>query len=434
MQRTITHSDGLASNVLRFSGDTLNMPPAKRSPIVSAVTGDFIAELIYRPDEKRTAFAVARDGKISIESEVPAGADEIWVPYSPDNNLIQRRCVVLPDKPEEYGSKSKLIEDIQSYIHRYVELSPLFERIAAHYVLLTWVFDAFNEIPYLRFRGDYGSGKTRALLVLGSIAYRGFFASGASTVSPIFHTLDSFGGTLVLDEADLRFSDKTADLVKILNNGTVRGLPVLRTLQNRNKEFNPAAFSVFGPKLIAMRGSFRDLALESRFLTEDMAKGSLRADIPIQMPDAQALEAQTLRNRLLQFRLMKLASIKPRPETLIAGIDPRLNQMAMPLLSLVEDAELRDQISHYLRARHLELGDGMKSAPEARVLAALRSTFEQSDRTLIPLSKIVEAANASDTGDRVSARDAGHILRSAAIALRKSHGAIVAVRPESTLP
>ena len=75
-----------------------------------------------------------------------------------------------------------------------------------------------------------GSRKTRALIALGSVAYKGFFASGASTVSPIFRTLDSFGGTLVLDEADLRFSDKTADLVKILNNGTVRGLPVLRTL------------------------------------------------------------------------------------------------------------------------------------------------------------------------------------------------------------
>ena len=29
----------------------------------------------------------------------------------------------------------------------------------------------------------------------------------ASTVSPIFHILDAFGGTLVLDEADFRFSD-----------------------------------------------------------------------------------------------------------------------------------------------------------------------------------------------------------------------------------
>ena len=170
----------------------------------------------------------------------------------------------MPSEPVDHGGKEALLADIEAYLHRYVDLSPLFEKNAAHYVLLTWVYDAFNELPYLRFQGEYGSGKTRALIALGSVAYKGFFASGASTVSPIFHTLDTFGGTLVLDEADLRFSDKTADLVKILNNGTVRGLPVLRTLQNRQKEFNPAAFHVFGPKVIAMRGRFSDPALESR--------------------------------------------------------------------------------------------------------------------------------------------------------------------------
>jgi len=41
-----------------------------------------------------------------------------------------------------------------------------------------------------------------------------------------------------------------ADLVKIFNNGTVRGMPVLRTVINRHKEFNPQAFRVFGPKII----------------------------------------------------------------------------------------------------------------------------------------------------------------------------------------
>lgn len=48
----------------------------------------------------------------------------------------------------------------------------------------------------------------------------------------MFHLLHEFGCTLVLDEADVRFSDTTADLVKILNIGTIKGLPVLRTIAN----------------------------------------------------------------------------------------------------------------------------------------------------------------------------------------------------------
>ena len=79
--------------------------------------------------------------------------------------------------------KQTLISDVQQFIHRYVDLSPTFEKIATYYVLLSWLYDVFNDLPYLRLRGDFGTGKTRALLVLGSICYKAFFASGASTVS-----------------------------------------------------------------------------------------------------------------------------------------------------------------------------------------------------------------------------------------------------------
>ena len=131
-------------------------------------------------------------------------------------------------------------------------------------------------MPYLRLRGDWGSGKTRALMTLGSLCYKAFFASGASTVSPIFHILDAFGGTLILDEADFRFSDEKAEIVKILNNGNVRGIPVLRTMMNRQREFNPQAFQVFGPKIVASRGTYHDQGLESRFITEEMGGRKLR--------------------------------------------------------------------------------------------------------------------------------------------------------------
>jgi hypothetical protein len=170
-------------------------------------------------------------------------------------------------------------------------------------VLLTWLYDTFNELPYSRLHDDYGSGKTRALLAIGSLCYKPFFASGASTISPIFHTLDAFRGTLIFDEADFRFSDEKAEIVKILNNGNVRGLPVLRTVMNHQREFNPRAFHVFGPKIVATRGSYDDKGLESRFLTEEMDSRQLRSDIPINLPESFKDEARELRNKLLAISL-----------------------------------------------------------------------------------------------------------------------------------
>src|SRR5258707_612588 len=209
-------------------------------PTVSRVCSDTLIELVYDPETRKTGLVVSRFGGLwNIEQEVRVETGETLVAYSPSNNLIGNDCVLLPSKPVEFQHKHELLDDIKAFLHRYVDLSPLFEQIAAHYILLTWVYDAFSDLGYLRLRGDYGTGKTRALMVLGSLCYKAFFASAASTVSPIFHVLDSFGGTLIFDEADLPFSDAKADLVKIFNNGTVRGMPVLRTVINRNKEFNP---------------------------------------------------------------------------------------------------------------------------------------------------------------------------------------------------
>jgi hypothetical protein len=319
-------------------------------PTVSRVCRDgTLIELVYDSAERKTALAVSRfNGLWNLEEAVRIETGETLVPYSAQNNLIANECVLLPSMPVEHGLKDELLADIRAFLHRYVDLSPLFEQIAAHYVLLTWVYDAFGEVPYLRLRGEYGTGKTRGLLAIGSLCYRPFFASGASTTSPIFHTLNSFGGTLVLDEADLPYSDARADLVKILNNGTVRGMPVLRTVVNRHKEFNPAAFKVFGPKIIAMRESFKDAALESRFLTEETGMRPLRSDIPIQLPPALKTEALELRNRLLHYRFCEFSRIKSDTSALVKGIEPRLNQTALSLLSVIDDPTLRADVQTWL--------------------------------------------------------------------------------------
>jgi hypothetical protein len=193
-------------------------------------------------------------------------------------------------------------------------------RIASYYVLFSWISDGFNELPYLRLRGDYGSGKTRFLLTVGSLCYKPIFASGASTVSPIFHILDAFHGTLIIDDGDFRWSDEKADIVKILNNGNVRGIPVLCTEVSAQREFNPRAFQVFGPKLVATRGYYADRALESRFITEEMGSGRLRTDIPINLPSTYREEALRIRNKLLLYRFRNLGRVSVDPRLIDHGL------------------------------------------------------------------------------------------------------------------
>ena len=351
------------------------------------------------------------------------------MPFSANNNLIKNEVVLLPSEPQIYGSEEKLVAEIREFIHRYVDLGESFEEVATHYVLLTWLYDAFNELPYLRLRGDYGSGKTRALLTIGSLCYKGFFASGASTVSPIFHTLDAFRGTLIFDEADFRFSDERAEIVKILNNGNVSGLPVLRTMMNRQREFNPQAFQVFGPKIVATRGSYNDKGLESRFLTEEMGSRKLRSDIPINLPESFKDEARTLRNKLLLYRFHRRHEVK-LDETLVdPRLEPRLNQILLPLMSVVADDKLRSELRAMALEAQLNLVADRGLLIEAQVLEILAELMSGSQRPVVPVSEIAIGLierYGSEYDRPVTNRWVGSILRKRLnVRTYKSHGVYV---------
>ena len=358
-------------------------------PTASAVLEDgTMVELVFQPEERRTFLAIYNAGRWTLLERFDLGADARLVPYSPGNNLIKNEVVLLPSEPLIYGSEEKLVSDIQQFIHRHVDLSATFEKVATYYVILTWLYDAFSDLPYLRLRGDYGSGKTRALLTIGSICYKGFFASGASTVSPIFHTLDAFKGTLIFDEADFRFSDEKAEMVKILNNGNVRGLPVLRTMMNNQREFNPRAFQVFGPKIVATRGSYDDKGLESRFITEEMGSRKLRSDIPINLPETFKNEARELRNKLLLYRFHRRFDVKLDASLADPKLEPRLNQILLPLLSVVADENLRTDLRSIALEAQLGLVAERGLLVEAQVLEVLAELMAASERPVIPVADV----------------------------------------------
>lgn len=380
-----------------------------RIPTVSFVSPDgTLLEMIHDVKNGATAFARSREDSWDIvpDYELPGG--KRLVPLSPTNNLLEHGVVRFAETPEEYGPEQELAEMVRGYIHRYVNAAPNFERIAAAYVLLSWVADTFNELPYLRVRGGPGTGKTRFLLTVGAICAKPIFASGASTVSPIFRILDLVRGTLVLDESDFRHSDEKAEIVKILNNGNARGFPVLRTdTVPGSKEFNPRAYHVYGPKLIATRGFFDDSALESRFLTEEMDSSHLRPDIPISLPDAQEIEARSLRNRLLRYRFRRRGVARDLAQNLDRSLEPRLAQMFAPMFGVAEDEDTRNDLRALARSYQHEIVTDRGFGLEADLLAVLCELW--TDKVLPPTVREVvgrlthrdQAAYANLTAKRV---------------------------------
>lgn len=390
-----------------------------------------MAELAYDPTEHITKFIVWKGGGWEEQSELQINGRR-YVPYSPENNLIKNDVVQLPSRVEDYGTEADLLKVVQNYIHRYVDVSPLFEQTASYYVLFSWLYDAFNELPYLRARGDYGSGKTRFLLTVGSICYRPIFASGASTVSPLFRILDAFRGTLIIDESDFRWSDERAELTKILNNGNARGFPVLRSESTPTKEYNPRAYAVYGPKILASRGVFDDKALESRFLTEEMGLQKLRSDVPINLPAEQKEEAQQLRNKLLVFRFRNRGKATIDPSLADPSVEPRLNQIFVPLLSIIEHTGAREELRRLVRGYNHDIVTERGMAIEGQLLAVIKHLLDNGDCRLSV--KAITDAFVSRHGEeyerRVTTKYVGYIIRYRLhLKTHKSHGVYV-IPPE----
>src|SRR5438034_11840614 len=96
-------------------------------PTVSTILPDgSLAEMVYQ--ENRTLFCVSKDGAFRYETNLVVSGQRL-VPYSPRNNLLSNEVVLFPSEPLEYESEANLVEAIRAFIHRYVDISPLFEQI-----------------------------------------------------------------------------------------------------------------------------------------------------------------------------------------------------------------------------------------------------------------------------------------------------------------
>jgi len=283
---------------------------------------DVLWEVVY--DGTNTKF-VAWDGKnFQYESFFNVGENEIVVPIMDDS--VTEKAVLLPEKPEKFDNIEELVKEIQEHIHKYCDVGKDFETFATYYILLSWIYDKLDTIPYLRVRGDTGTGKSRFLTVVGSLLYKASIVAGAVTPAPIYRIIKRWKGSIILDEADWEKSDEKNEVITILNCGFERNKPVIRCSKDNPDEIQ--FLPTFSPKLIATRQSFSDKALESRCISEIM-KQTRRKDIPPLLPKKYYEESMKLRNKLLYFRLLyydKINTENIEKIELGKNIEPRLKQ------------------------------------------------------------------------------------------------------------
>jgi hypothetical protein len=331
--------------------------------------GDYFVEIIF--NEGATSLVVRHpSGKIEVTDHLDVEGARYVARY-PDT-IMKKNTVLFPTKLEPLRPTGELLANIRMFIHKYLDVDVFYENLSTYYVLFSWLYDMFPVLPYLRALGDYGTGKTRLIQTIGILCYRPTFTAGATTTSPIFRLLDKYHGTLILDEADFGRSDEAVDIIKIMNTGYMKGVPVLRSVDRGQAGFDVEAYDVFGPKLLATRKKFGDRALESRCLTKEMGGGVPRLDIPIMLPKEFWIQAQHIRNLLLAYRMRYW---KPEFELdynqVDRSIEPRLNQVTLALKALVDDPKMVREIDDFIREYNAQMVVERSLTMTAKVLEAI---------------------------------------------------------------
>jgi hypothetical protein len=300
--------------------------------------GEKLVELVQMPMEGLN-FAIRESGSVAYSKTYGEFKPISWL-----EQYLNVGAFVLPSEATPNVDLDDLAAGVRGFIHRYFDCDPVFEAMATLYVLHTWMYEQFQAVPYLRFLGLPGSGKTRGTEVIGALCYRPLVMAGSTTPAPMFRMIEVIGGTMLIDEADFAQSQVGSDIVKVLNCGYQRNLPVTRTEKNNLGEFVPRVYEVFGPKIINGRRLFKDEATESRCLPYTPQVTS-RSDIPVQLTGVFSAEANKIQNMALGWRMANLDTFKVI-EKPIAGLKGRSHQIVIPLLS-VACAMSRSQCEKY---------------------------------------------------------------------------------------
>jgi hypothetical protein len=151
-------------------------------------------------------------------------------------------------------ASAELLQDVESFLARFVILPPDTRLPVALWVVSTFCFETFDAMAYLCVTSPTPRcGKTRLLEVLSLLVSNSQRTANISEAA-LFRIIEAQKPTLLLDEAEtLKGRSERAEYLRgLLNAGNRRDASVIRLV---GQSHTPQIFSVYCPKVVAGIGS-----------------------------------------------------------------------------------------------------------------------------------------------------------------------------------
>ena len=384
-------------------------------------------------------WADGRRERRDLERRLALAERDLWLSAMPPEPGITETCQWSQRSRDEWldghtPALDKLMMDLLEAINYFLAFPPSEAEgcltVLALWTLMSYVYPIWPAVPYLSIGGPLGSGKSRVFDILVNLVFRPTVSSNM-TAPCLFRTLDSRGGTLLLDEAERLRSQgpEVAEIMSILLAGYKAGQKAQR-LEKVGESFNLVNFDVFGPKAIACINELPP-ALASRCIRLTMFRAPRASCKPGRRIDTYP-KWGSIRDELHCTALVfgnELTELARRPIR-CEGLHGRDLEIWAPLLQLAQFLEDRGGVQDIVkvvteyaqRMTDRQKDDSVPCVDEA-VLQALVNLLELNMHG-VRASEVLTAVQADEPAlfGRYSARGIGAILKRYGLQSTRSGG------------
>lgn len=263
------------------------------------------------------------------------------------------------------------------------------------YALLTYFFVIFDSIPYLKFEGMKGSGKSKAGTIFYFIGFNAVMAV-SMTAASIFRIVQEERSTLIMDETE-NFrgdSDKFQEIMPILNSGWQRtgNAPRVEGNSGNRKTVN---YSTYSPKIFcSINPVLETLRDRSYVITLIKTLDEIRANASVREKDPAWSE---IRSDLYILLFEYYSEVQELAESEKIGNDLRLMgrdwDKAKPLIAMAqfiskyagsEGEDIRNDLMDFLKQQQEEEQEVAENSIEATIIHVLEERIHEGLEAIIP--------------------------------------------------
>ena len=285
----------------------------------------------------------------------------------------------------EEPDPKKLFEEILEEFRKFVDVEDEIRILMTSAVMLSYIQEDFETMPYLYLLGDNESGKSHTLQLFAALCYRPLY--GVSIPSADLYTFLGVDGHIpTIIEDEIQGIERDTEKAKIWKTGYKRGAKVPRIVLKPNGEREIEYYPSYclkiaaGEKLIKLKG------LSERFIIIPMVEGDPVKD-EYEREDYERFKA--IRKKLLMWRMIHLIDSPPLPKLELPWLRKRMKEIYKPLLMVARLHPIHYQtLEKFVKARVEEKNEAKRNSLEGFLTKIVASLVKEKKSNEIPFLDI----------------------------------------------